>query len=89
MIPVKTVMAALCIPYTFDQASGMLTFNTPQGMITHKIGTNIITVCGVQKQICGFSGMVGDNIYIPADAITVATGRTVTWDAKTGNLQIN
>ncbi len=88
MVPLAAVMNATGTTYELDQNTNILTFNTSQGRVTHRIGTDVINVNGQDKQLSGYSGIMNNVIYIPTDAISTAGGANVTWDADRSMLRI-
>lgn len=88
MVPLAAVMNATGTTYELDPNTNILTFNTSQGRVTHRIGTDVINVNGQDKQLSGYSGIMNNVIYIPTDAISTAGGANVTWDADKSMLRI-
>jgi hypothetical protein len=88
MVPLKLVMESTGVQYSLDPKTDIITFTGSQGPITHKLGSNVVTVNGQDRQINGYSGVIGNVVYVPSDVIVAATGMCVKWDADKCMLRI-
>jgi hypothetical protein len=88
MVPFKVVMESTGVQYSLDPSSDIITVTSSQGPMTHKLGSNIVNVNGQDRQINGYSGVIGNIVYVPSDVIVAATGMCVKWDADRCMLRI-
>lgn len=88
MIPFRDVMNG--IDQTFDYASNTKTvsLNTERGIITHRAGSRVVYDDGEAISLSAPSRIIGGILYVPSDFITIAFGKTATWNPSTHTLMI-
>lgn len=87
MVPFRAFMDQVGIPFVYNAPTRTVTFTTDMGRVVHTAGTRTVYLNGQARTLSAPSQIIGGTLYVPAEAIAAATGRTnVTWNAQRGVL---
>lgn len=88
MVPLEQTLDAVCVPLLYDQDNRMAVCLTALGKVIHQVGTGGLLLNGGLKQLGAPSRLIDGVIYVPAEAISITTGRRVEWNAVTKRLRL-
>jgi hypothetical protein len=88
MVPLRIILGDMGIALKYDKDTNTASFVTSLGSVTHEVGSKSLRLNGESKKLSAASAFIGSDLYVPADAIYITTGKQVTWNAKTGKMQV-
>jgi len=89
MVPLRAIFEALGATVDWDDATKTVTSEMNGVKISLTIGTNIITVNGVDKEIDVPAQIVEERTLVPVRAISESFNCTVGWDGETRTVTID
>jgi hypothetical protein len=81
MVPFRAVMDAMQIPFTYGGGTSIVTVSSKTGNFTHRPGSSVVSINGVSRTLGAPSQIRQGILYVPADFVSLATGRTVMWNS--------
>lgn len=88
MVPFRDVMSRIDQPFEYISSTKTVSLSTERGIITHRAGSRIVYDDGEAISLSAPSRIIGGALYVPSDFITIAIGKTATWDQSTHTLTI-
>jgi hypothetical protein len=88
MLPLRSVMESMGIPFDFDSASKEIIVSNYDTQATHVLGTRVVNIDGRDVTMDARSRVMNGTIYVPASFIELLTHRNVSWNSRSGVLRI-
>lgn len=88
MVSLRDVMNAIDQRFTTNREDRTITFRSDRGRIEYPLGTDVVYVNGNARNLSAPSTRVNGVLYVPADFISITTGRQVSFNSRTGGLTI-
>lgn len=88
MVPLRTVMDQLRMPFKYDSSKRTVTVYTSSGEVTNTVGSSVAYVNGNREVLPGPSRIVNGTLFVPSSMIAVITGKPVQWVPGTRVLRV-
>jgi hypothetical protein len=80
MVPLRSVLLAAGVPFSYDSKTKVVTISSPFGMIKHWSGTNRANIAGQGVFLETPSDVMSGILYVPEELMELATGKMISWD---------
>jgi hypothetical protein len=88
MVPIRATATALGMGIEWDGSTNTMTFTRGEDVITHVMGTNVLTINGEPKTYEAYSAVKNNYTYMPLIMLADVTGLDPVWDAVTKSVYL-
>ncbi len=88
MVPIRATATALGMGIEWDGSTNTMTFTRGEDVITHVMGTNVLTINGEPKTYEAYSAVKNNYTYMPLIMLADVTGLDPIWDATTKSVYL-